>query len=49
MTAEEQKELLERVRPLAGDGRHELFKSTQLHDGPYHRAQHEMTEEQVKA
>jgi predicted aldo/keto reductase-like oxidoreductase len=49
MTAEEQKELLERVRPLAGDGRHELFKSTQLHDGPYHRAQHAMTEEQVKS
>ncbi|MFQ3592211.1 MAG: aldo/keto reductase [Gemmataceae bacterium] len=49
MSQEEQNELLARVRPLAGDGRHELFKSTQLHDGPYHRAQHEMTEEQVKA
>jgi predicted aldo/keto reductase-like oxidoreductase len=49
MSPQEQQELLARVRPLAGDGRHELFKSTQLHDGPYHRAQHEMTEEQVRA
>jgi len=49
MSQQEQQELLARVRPLAGDGRHELFKSTQLHDGPYHRAQHEMTEEQVRA
>lgn len=49
MSAEEQQALLERVREVAGDGRHELFKSTQLHDGPYHRAQHAMTEEQVRA
>lgn len=32
--------LLEKVRPLAGDGRHEHFKSTQNYDGPYHRQQH---------
>jgi aryl-alcohol dehydrogenase-like predicted oxidoreductase len=32
--------LLARVRPLAGDGRFEGFKSTQVFDGPYHRTQH---------
>jgi predicted aldo/keto reductase-like oxidoreductase len=32
--------LLERVRPVAGDGRHERFKSTIDFDGPYHRKQH---------
>jgi predicted aldo/keto reductase-like oxidoreductase len=32
--------LLERVRPQAADGRHELFKSTQTFDGPHHRRQH---------
>jgi aryl-alcohol dehydrogenase-like predicted oxidoreductase len=32
--------LRERVRPVAGDGRHERFKSTQIFDGPYHRQQH---------
>jgi predicted aldo/keto reductase-like oxidoreductase len=32
--------LIERVRPVAGDGRHERFKSTQVFDGPYHRQQH---------
>jgi len=25
---------------MAGDGRIELFKSTQLFDGPHHRKQH---------
>jgi uncharacterized protein len=49
MPADEQAALLARVKAVAGDGRHELFKSTQLHDGPYHREQHAMTEEQVKA
>jgi aryl-alcohol dehydrogenase-like predicted oxidoreductase len=29
-----------RVRDIAGDGRHELFKSTKNYDGPHHRKQH---------
>ncbi len=49
MPADEQAALLARVKALAGDGRHETFKSTQLHDGPYHRAQHAMTEAEVIA
>jgi aryl-alcohol dehydrogenase-like predicted oxidoreductase len=49
MTANEQSALQARVRHLAGDGRHETFKSTQLHDGPYHRAQHGLTEAEVVA
>jgi predicted aldo/keto reductase-like oxidoreductase len=32
--------LIARVRPVAGDGRHEHFKSTQVFDGPYHQRQH---------
>src|SRR5207237_6923394 len=32
--------LIARVRPVAGDGRHERFKSTQFFDGSYHRQQH---------
>lgn len=32
--------LVERVRPVATDGRHERFKSTQVFDGPYHQRQH---------
>ena len=32
--------LLARVKPQAGDGRHERFKSTIDYDGPYHRKQH---------
>lgn len=40
MTEQEQKELLDRVQTVAGDGRHERFKSTQVFDGPYHRIQH---------
>jgi hypothetical protein len=26
--------------PEGGDGRHELFKSTKVFDGPHHRKQH---------
>jgi predicted aldo/keto reductase-like oxidoreductase len=37
---EELKKLLEKVKPIAGDGRFEGFKSTQVFDGPYHRVQH---------
>ncbi len=40
MSEEEQQELLKRVKAVAGDGRHEMFKSTQNFDGPYHRKQH---------
>jgi len=36
----ELKELLAKVKPVAGDGRHERFKSTQVFDGPYHQKQH---------
>ena len=49
MPAEEQAALLARVKEAAGDGRHELFKSTMQHDGPFHRAQHGMTEAEVAA
>jgi len=40
MTAEEKNGLLARVKDAAGDGRHELFKSTKVFDGPHHRRQH---------
>jgi predicted aldo/keto reductase-like oxidoreductase len=40
MPDEEKETLLARLREEAGDGRHELFKSTQNFDGPYHRKQH---------
>ncbi|MDX1984275.1 MAG: aldo/keto reductase [Bryobacteraceae bacterium] len=41
MTAAEKAALLKRVHDEAGDGRHELFKSTKTFDGPHHRRQHE--------
>jgi predicted aldo/keto reductase-like oxidoreductase len=37
---EELTRLLAKVKPEAGDGRHERFKSTIDFDGPYHRKQH---------
>ncbi len=37
---EELQTLLAKVKPAAGDGRHEQFKSTQVYDGPYHKKQH---------
>lgn len=40
MSEGELKALLDKVRPLATDGRHERFKSTQFFDGPYHQKQH---------
>jgi uncharacterized protein len=43
MPEDERKKLLDRVKEVAGDGRHEHFKSTQEFDGPYHRAQHGLT------
>jgi predicted aldo/keto reductase-like oxidoreductase len=42
------KKLLAKVKPVAGDGRHERFKSTQFYDGPYHQKQHGLTKEQVE-
>jgi len=40
MSATEQAALRDRIRDVAGDGRYELFKSTVVFDGPYHRKQH---------
>jgi uncharacterized protein len=48
MEEAELKKLLARVKPVAGDGRHERFKSTQFFDGPYHQVQHGLTEKEVK-
>jgi predicted aldo/keto reductase-like oxidoreductase len=48
LSSERRQELLAKVKAVAGDGRHERFKSTQLFDGPYHRKQHGLTEEAVK-
>ncbi len=44
LEGDELKKLLEKVKPNAGDGRHEHFKSTQNYDGPYHRKQHGLEE-----
>lgn len=48
-TEDELKELLAKVKPVAGDGRHERFKSTQFFDGPYHQQQHGLTRKDVEA
>jgi predicted aldo/keto reductase-like oxidoreductase len=40
LTPDENRKLISRVKDLAGDGRHELFKSTKVFDGPHHRKQH---------
>lgn len=40
MSKAEMKEFETKVRDEAGDGRHELFKSTIDFDGPHHRKQH---------
>jgi len=40
MTSAEQAALSSRVRDVASDGRFELFKSSQMFDGPVHRRQH---------
>ncbi|HYO84127.1 MAG TPA: aldo/keto reductase [Bryobacteraceae bacterium] len=37
---EEATQLISRVRDVAADGRHELFKSSKTYDGPHHRKQH---------
>ena len=43
MSEAERTALVERVREVAGDGRFELFKSSQTFDGPHHRRQHGFT------
>jgi predicted aldo/keto reductase-like oxidoreductase len=40
LSPDENRKLMSRVRDFAGDGRHELFKSTKVFDGPHHRKQH---------
>lgn len=40
MTDDERRAIEDRTRPLAGDGRYELFKSSKAFDGPVHRKQH---------
>lgn len=40
MSEAEQRALLDGVREVAGDGRFELYKTTQRMDGPYHVKQH---------
>jgi len=40
MTKSEMDALRAKVKDSAGDGRHELFKSTKNFDGPHHRRQH---------
>jgi predicted aldo/keto reductase-like oxidoreductase len=42
------KKVTAKVKDVAGDGRHERFKSTQFFDGPYHQKQHGLTEKDVK-
>ncbi|HTU91334.1 MAG TPA: aldo/keto reductase, partial [Gemmataceae bacterium] len=48
LTEEELDQLRHKVKAVAGDGRHERFKSTQLFDGPYHRQQHGLTQKEVE-
>ncbi len=40
LSLEEQQAVLAKVRDEAGDGRHELFKTSKAFDGPHHRKQH---------
>ena len=40
LQGEELEKVLAKVKPQAGDGRHERFKSTIDFDGPFHRKQH---------
>ena len=40
MSTDQRLALAARLAPEAGDGRHELFKSTKHFDGPHHRKQH---------
>ncbi|MCC6492441.1 MAG: aldo/keto reductase [Pirellulales bacterium] len=40
LSQDEQQAILDKVRHVAADGRHELFKTAKNFDGPYHRQQH---------
>jgi predicted aldo/keto reductase-like oxidoreductase len=48
LVGEELGRLLAKVKDVAGDGRHERFKSTQFFDGLYHQKQHGLTKEDVQ-
>jgi aryl-alcohol dehydrogenase-like predicted oxidoreductase len=48
LSADALKKLTAKVKDVAGDGRHERFKSTQLFDGVYHREQHGLTQKEVE-
>ncbi len=48
LSEEELSQLRGKVKAVAGDGRHERFKSTQLFDGIYHRQQHGLTQKEVE-
>ncbi|MHB1425797.1 MAG: aldo/keto reductase [Gemmataceae bacterium] len=48
LSEEELNKLRDKVKAVAGDGRHERFKSTQMFDGPYHRQQHGLTQQEVE-
>jgi uncharacterized protein len=48
LTPEQLNALLAKVKPVATDGRHERFKSTQLFDSPFHQKQHGLTKEEVE-
>lgn len=45
MSPAQMREFEAKVRDQAGDGRHELFKSTKFFDGPHHRKQHDFSTE----
>jgi len=42
------RQLVDKVKQVAGDGRHERFKSTQFFDGPYHQKQHGLAKEHIE-
>ncbi len=48
LSEDELNQLRSKVKAVAGDGRHERFKSTQLFDGIYHRQQHGLTQKEVE-
>jgi hypothetical protein len=48
MSEDEQKALRDKVKEVAGDGRHECFKSTQFLDGLHHQKQHGLTRTDVE-
>jgi len=45
LTTQAKQQLLAKVKDVAGDGRHELFKSSKNFDGPHHRRQHDFAVE----